>query len=339
MPNEPAKPQQVYGFAVGRPLLWPTNFKPAVPAPSDAAAESQNKAAAEIAEAGKEIAAINPRVGQEILRLLTEPESTTPANTASKAVPSAPSIPKPANAVPSARPATPTSPTTVVAAAISPATVAAASSPTTVAAAHSAGVESTAASAIIDLTSPPANPRRHTSRNSPASKKSVPRAAKSHPRRTAKPAQRLAPPQRPRLLTGLELHQAHCGICNSDLHDEIDERFLNWEHVGTLAEEYKTSRSIIYRHANATGLFVKRDRNCRRALGHIIHNAAYAFTTGDTVIRAVKTLAHLNARGEWVNPPTHVVFSTKTTPAKPSAARPAAKLSGTPSRVIRRAKH
>jgi hypothetical protein len=87
--------------------------------------------------------------------------------------------------------------------------------------------------------------------------------------------------------------------------------------------------------------FPQRDGNIRRALGHIIHNAAYAFTTGDTVVRAVKVFAHVNARGAWVNPPTQVVFSTKARQASATTRRAAhrtRKLSGTPSHVIRRAK-
>jgi hypothetical protein len=73
------------------------------------------------------------------------------------------------------------------------------------------------------------------------------------------------------------------------------------------------NRRALYRHAHATGLFAKRDRNIRRALGLIIHRADEVLSvTADSVIRALKMLTHINAHGQWVQPPTHVVFSTAT---------------------------
>lgn len=77
------------------------------------------------------------------------------------------------------------------------------------------------------------------------------------------------------------------------------------------SNRYRFDRHAVYRHAHATGLFAIRDRNLRRALGLIIHRAETARNiTGDTVIRAVRTLAHINDAGEWVNPPTHVIVSS-----------------------------
>jgi len=134
-------------------------------------------------------------------------------------------------------------------------------------------------------------------------------------------------------LSRLELHQAHCGICGDKLQEEIDERFVNWECVTKIAEDYQLDRSSLYRHAHATGLMAERDRNIRRALGHIIHKADRVHVTADSVVRAVKIFAHINARGEWVNPPTHVVFtSTAARPPKPASVD--VELSGTPSHLI-----
>ena len=147
-------------------------------------------------------------------------------------------------------------------------------------------------------------------------------------RRTAKAA-----PEPPKRLSRLELHQAHCGICGNELQEEIDERFVNWECVSQIADDYELDRSALYRHAHATGLFPRRDRNIRRALSHIIHEADRVQVTADSVVRAVKIFAHINARGEWVNPPTHVVFSS-TTSRPPRPASVDAELSGTPSHLI-----
>ena len=169
---------------------------------------------------------------------------------------------------------------------------------------------------------PPANSRR--SRKKSRSKRKASRTR----RRTAKTA-----PEPSTRLSRLELHQAHCGICGDELQEEIDERFVNWDCVSQIANDYEIDRSALYRHAHATGLFPRRDRNIRRALGHIIHEASRVDVTADSVVRAVKVLAHINARGEWVNPPTRVVFSS--TVARPSkTARTDAELSGTPSHLI-----
>jgi hypothetical protein len=109
----------------------------------------------------------------------------------------------------------------------------------------------------------------------------------------------------------LTMHEAQCGICGSDLQEEIDEEFVNWHNVAGIAREYQIERRAIYRHAHATGLFPIRDRNLRRALGLIIHRAESApGVTADSVIRAVRTLAHINDAGEWTNPPAHVIVSS-----------------------------
>ncbi len=109
------------------------------------------------------------------------------------------------------------------------------------------------------------------------------------------------------------MHEAQCMICNSDYREEMDELFVNWHNVSEIAREYDTPRRTLYRHAHATGLFPIRDRNLRRSLGLIIHRAeTVPCLTVDSVIRAVRTLAHINESGEWVNPPSHVIVSSGT---------------------------
>jgi hypothetical protein len=132
---------------------------------------------------------------------------------------------------------------------------------------------------------------------------------------------RLDPPVPSRVM-----HMAHCKICRFDLQNVIDEAFVNWECVYKIAREFEISARAIYRHAHATGLFDKRDRNLRRALGHLIHEADRVVPTAETVLGAAKIFAHLNSRGEWVNPPTHVTYSVapkRTKQQTKSARRPA----------------
>jgi hypothetical protein len=149
--------------------------------------------------------------------------------------------------------------------------------------------------------------------------------AKSRPRKKSHPKKKKTSPP-PERLSRLELHQSHCKICGYEDQDEIDEAFVSWENVSQIAEDYERDRRAIYRHANATGLYAKRDRNIRRALGRIIQEADFVTASADSVVRAVKMLTHVNARGDWVQPPTHVIFSSAT-------ARPATERSDTPCKV------
>ncbi len=131
----------------------------------------------------------------------------------------------------------------------------------------------------------------------------------------------------PERLSRLELHRAHCVICTSKLRDEIDEAFIDWRCVNQIAAEYRLHRGTLYRHAHATGLFARRDRNIRRALGHVIEHAGRVEVTADSIIRAAKIFTHINAHGSWVQPPTHVIHHSA------ECHRENAKLSETPCQV------
>jgi hypothetical protein len=110
-------------------------------------------------------------------------------------------------------------------------------------------------------------------------------------------------------LTSLAMHQAHCLVCRYDVRKVIDQAFVNWECVYKIAREYNIPARSIYRHAHATKLFAKRDRNIRGALSHLIHEADRTEPTAESIVSAVKVFAHINSRGEWVNPPTQVVYT------------------------------
>jgi hypothetical protein len=214
---------------------------------------------------------------------------------------------------------------------------------------------SVAATASIEIevhseaAAPPGNSRRLRSANSRARKKSrwhsksartaatrrQPLSTRGKKRRAAEPA---VPAQKRGRLSRLELHQSHCGICGDDLQEEIDERFINWEFVDQIADDYSVTRSALYRHAHATGLFLKRDRNVRHALDRIIHRLDRVKVNADSVIRAVKMLTHINAGGEWVNPPTQVVFSTAAPRSTITRVPEKAELGGTQSHLIKRLK-
>ena len=130
-----------------------------------------------------------------------------------------------------------------------------------------------------------------------------PRPEKSPRRRRKKPS--------PDSESPLERHERRCAICGTRYQEEIEDAFINWESVDTIARSYGIDRRSVYRHAHATGLFAQRDRNIRRALGLLIHRAdKVRDISADSIIRAAKTLAHLNEQGEWTAPPTHVIVSS-----------------------------
>ena len=171
---------------------------------------------------------------------------------------------------------------------------------------------------VVSSGSPASGVESNTQEAAPAIIEVGPRSPKSRrrkKRRTRAKKAEPAPPPKSRFAR----HQQQCGICGTDVQDEIDDAFINWEYVDQIADDYDIDRRAIYRHAHATGLFAKRDHNIRRALGRIIHEADRVTVTADSVVRAVKILTHVNAHGEWVQPPTHVIFSNAT--ARPVNAR------------------
>ena len=117
-------------------------------------------------------------------------------------------------------------------------------------------------------------------------------------------------------------------ICTSDYREEMDELFVNWHNVSQIAKEYNTprrTRSIVTRtpldySPSAIATFVVRWGSSS------IAPKPSRDITGDSVIRAVRTLAHINESGEWVNPPTHVIVSSgaalQTNPERSLVAEP-----------------
>jgi hypothetical protein len=60
-------------------------------------------------------------------------------------------------------------------------------------------------------------------------------------------------------------------------------------------------RTSIYRHANALGLFPKRQRNIRAALERIIEKADSVDVTAAAAVAAIQAYAKINAAGQWID--------------------------------------
>jgi hypothetical protein len=62
----------------------------------------------------------------------------------------------------------------------------------------------------------------------------------------------------------LERHERYCKICRHEQREAIEQDFIAWHSPEEIARDYRLAdRRGVYRHAHATGLFEKRDRNIR----------------------------------------------------------------------------
>jgi hypothetical protein len=96
-------------------------------------------------------------------------------------------------------------------------------------------------------------------------------------------------------------HASRCTVCSHPERDLIEQLFVDWFSVASIRREFGLRyRTAIYRHAKAFGLFERRARNVRFALGSIIEKIQSIEPTADTVLRAIHALAHINHQGEWV---------------------------------------
>jgi len=109
----------------------------------------------------------------------------------------------------------------------------------------------------------------------------------------------------------LSHHERHCIICRHPEREDIEEAFLNWHSTANIRFEFKIpSRTTIYRHACACGLFERRGRNLRAALELIIEDAGCVKPRAEGVIKAIRAYTKINSAGEWIEPPAHVIVSS-----------------------------
>jgi hypothetical protein len=96
-------------------------------------------------------------------------------------------------------------------------------------------------------------------------------------------------------------HEQNCKICNHPDRDEIERDFCEWKSVVAISREYKLNRIALYRHARAIGLFGRRDRNIKAALGRLIERGYGVRVTAAAVIAAIQAYAKINSSGEWID--------------------------------------
>jgi len=109
-------------------------------------------------------------------------------------------------------------------------------------------------------------------------------------------------PSKTDVQASLGRHKRNCSVCGHEQREEIEAAFIGWRSPVAIAEEYGLAdRSSVYRHANALGLFPKRQRNIRAALERIIERADSVDVTASAVVAAIGAYAKINAAGEWID--------------------------------------
>ncbi len=108
--------------------------------------------------------------------------------------------------------------------------------------------------------------------------------------------------QRSATTVSLGRHKRNCSVCTHEQREEIEAAFIGWRSPAAIAEEFGLAdRSSVYRHANALGLFPKRQRNIRAALERIIERADSVDVTASAVVAAIGAYAKINSAGEWID--------------------------------------
>ena len=95
-------------------------------------------------------------------------------------------------------------------------------------------------------------------------------------------------------------HQRKCRICNHEHRQTIESRFLFWESAYSIVKEFGLGhRSLLYRHASATGLLHQRRENFTSVLDSMVEQCESAPVTGASILRAIRAYSCLTAHGRW----------------------------------------
>ena len=152
----------------------------------------------------------------------------------------------------------------------------------------------------------------------PAPEPAKRRAKKPKSRKTARASRAIVQCRRrtaaslpKRELTPIERHARKCIICKHDQREEIEEDFLQWGHPDSITQTYQlVNYRTIYRHAHATGLMEQRTMNLRFACESVVEHSSAVVPSADALLRAIRMCTRINNRGEWHEPPSHVIVSS-----------------------------
>jgi hypothetical protein len=114
-------------------------------------------------------------------------------------------------------------------------------------------------------------------------------------------------------------HQRKCRICNHEHREAIDSRFLLWESAHDIVKEFGLGhRSLLYRHASATGLLHQRRETFTSVLDSMVEQCESAPVTANSILRAIRAYSCLRAHGRWVDPPKRRIVTRTNESSRPS---------------------
>jgi hypothetical protein len=131
-------------------------------------------------------------------------------------------------------------------------------------------------------------------------------------------------------------HARKCTVCHHKDREFIDQDYLRWLSPKKIAREYAIShQSVVYRHADATGLRAQRRASLRATLENFIEQAESVRATAGSVVAAVRLYAQINEQGQWTPPVRrHIIEHRYTSAAEAaSASAPVHKKDGVPPSV------
>jgi hypothetical protein len=128
-------------------------------------------------------------------------------------------------------------------------------------------------------------------------------------------------------------HARKCTVCHHKDREFIDQDYLRWLSPKKIARECAIShQSVVYRHADATGLRSQRRASLRATLENFIEQAESVRATAGSVVAAVRLYAQINDQGQWTPPVKRYIIEHRHTSAAeaPSAPPPIPKKDGMP---------
>ena len=107
----------------------------------------------------------------------------------------------------------------------------------------------------------------------------------------------------------LARHSRKCSVCHHPDREFIDADYRRWSSPETIARQYKISHhSVVYRHADATGLRTQRRAALRATLEHFIEQAENVRVTAHSLVSAVRLYSQINDQGQYTpSPRRHIV--------------------------------
>ncbi|MHB8524753.1 MAG: hypothetical protein ACYDD2_01165 [Candidatus Acidiferrales bacterium] len=106
-------------------------------------------------------------------------------------------------------------------------------------------------------------------------------------------------------------HGRKCSICRHPEREAIEEAFIQWESPRSIVRDFEIEdERYLRRHAQATGLYVRRRQNVCVTLENILERGGDIEFTAASYIRAVRSYVCLTDSTQWVEPATRSIVSS-----------------------------